>query len=381
MENKKILIVLPNALDPNSGGVERVYYNLTPFLKKIGYSVYATYSKESSWDTSHIYNESFLLNTQGSAKRYKDELKIFLNEHHFDYIINSWMDYNVVTYLSSLSNQRVIHHVHNIPSQYLYHSIGRMPSKLEGTIIDKVTRKIRFDIRLKSAFKNIKHNGQKIVILSESFRDDLNNIYRIDPENIVAIPNPLPLDNSFTLDPTIKEETLLYVGRINEDQKRFHSILNIWQILEKRLPNYQLKIVGGGPMKKHYEDQAKKMGLERITFYGFQSPKEFYEKSPISMMTSNYEGFGMVLVEAMQYGCIPFAFDTFTALHDIIDNGINGFIIKPFDEQKYAEKIIEVLNLDSSRRKELQENAINKSKKFDVAAIGKRWQLLLDNYL
>lgn len=87
------------------------------------------------------------------------------------------------------------------------------------------------------------------------------------------------------------------------------------------------------------------MKLKRITFYGFQNPDEFYKKSLVSCMTSNFEGFGMVLVEAMQYGCVPFAFDTFTALHDIIDDGVNGFIIPPFDEDKYAETVERFVHL------------------------------------
>ena len=97
-------------------------------------------------------------------------------------------------------------------------------------------------------------------------------------------------------------------------------------------------------------------------------------------MTSNYEGFPMVLVEAMQYGCVPFAFNSFGALQDIIDDGINGFRIIPFNEKEYAEKVIQYLSSSSENHNKLQGNAIEKSKTFDINIIGKKWVEIFSNY-
>lgn len=58
---RTILIIFPNALDPTSGGLERVYHNLTPFLRKNGYEVYATYSIKSEYDERSVYNGYYLL--------------------------------------------------------------------------------------------------------------------------------------------------------------------------------------------------------------------------------------------------------------------------------------------------------------------------------
>jgi glycosyltransferase involved in cell wall biosynthesis len=96
----------------------------------------------------------------------------------------------------------------------------------------------------------------------------------------------------------------------------------------------------------------------------------------------------MVLVEAMQYGCVPFAFDTFTALHDIIDDGVNGIIIPPppsdqedvHADQEYAHRLLHFLRQDESKIRIVQKNAIQKSHKFDVDNIGAKWLSLLKSF-
>lgn len=385
---RTILIIFPNALDPTSGGLERVYHNLTPFLRKNGYEVYATYSIKSEYDERSVYNGYYLLPHPGDSDDYVKGVTDVLACHHFDYIVNSFMSFRILRYLSTISETNVIHHVHNIPSRYLFSSIGIMPGRLVGTALDKLTRKIRFNIRLRRAFENINKNNQKMVILSETFREDLKSIYPIKQENVVGIANPFPSAEQFDLDNCKKEKVILFVGRMSEQQKRISSVLNIWKMVQGELPDYRLDMVGDGPDRARFENKAQEMGLQRIKFYGFKNPTEFYKRSMVSIMTSNYEGFGMVLVEAMQYGCVPFAFDTFTALHDIIDDGVNGIIIPPppsdqedvHADQEYAHRLLHFLRQDESKIRIVQKNAIQKSHKFDVDNIGAKWLSLLKSF-
>ena len=97
-------------------------------------------------------------------------------------------------------------------------------------------------------------------------------------------------------------------------------------------------------------------------------------------MASNSEGFPMVLVEAMQYGCVPFAFNSFASLTDIIDDGENGMIIPPFDEDEYADRIVKFVNMSDAQQLKFRRNAVEKSKTFSVENIGKKWIEKIDNY-
>lgn len=69
---------------------------------------------------------------------------------------------------------------------------------------------------------------------------------------------------------------------------------------------------------------ACKLNLRNIEFKGTQPSEPYYAESSVLCMTSTYEGFPMVLIEAQQYGCVPMAFDSFEAVHDIIEDGENG---------------------------------------------------------
>lgn len=376
---KNILITFPNAIDPTTGGLEKVYHNLTPYLRSNGYNVYAVYRVKSDYDTYSVYTDVFYSDDFHWGAKYIEMIDQIILSQDIHIVICAFQYFRIMRYLSTLSNVKVVHHIHNIPSVYLFGKVHFLSSRLQNTLLDKLLRRIRFNIRLRKAMDNIARNNQKIVILSESFRENLKRIFQFDQKNVVAIPNPFPLDTSYSLDDTQREKVILYVGRISETQKRISSLLNIWQKLQDQLPDYRMDIVGGGPDKVFFENKAKDMNLKRINFHGFKKPDSYYKRSMINCMTSNYEGFSMVLVEAMQYGCIPFAFDSFTALNDIIDDGKNGFIIKSFDEDKYAKQIMEFINYPEEKKSLIRKAAIAKSSLFNVEKVGLKWLDLLSN--
>lgn len=93
----------------------------------------------------------------------------------------------------------------------------------------------------------------------------------------------------------------------------------------------------------------------------------YYKESSIFCLTSNHEGWGLVLTEAMQFGCVPIAFDSFESIHEIIEDGKNGFLVKPFDMDKYADKVLRladnfkvdyVMNVMNSMERLMPENVV-----------------------
>ena len=94
------------------------------------------------------------------------------------------------------------------------------------------------------------------------------------------------------------------------------------------------------------------------------------------MMTSNFEGFGMTLTEALQNACVPFVFNTFSSLHDIIESDYNGFIIPAKDEILYATKMIEFMQ--GKNQDEYAVQALESSRKFSIENIGLQWIHLLN---
>lgn len=379
--NNSILIPFMNAIDPKSGGVERVYHNLVPALINHGYKVFATYNIKSDYDEFSIYTETIYMGDIAiSNKKYKEKWTLLIQEHAIGIVICPFPSYECFDFFSRQRQLKVFFHIHNVPSKIMYPSISFVPSCLKGTFVDRLAREMRYTIRYKKSFSRIKKYGMKVILLSDKFRMDIKSFCDVDDDNLLAIPNPIVIDRSFDIVHTNKSKTILYVGRITTKQKRFQSLLNIWGKLQDMLPEYNLEIVGGGPEKEYYENKAKEMGLKRICFHGFQKPDDFYKKSKMFCMVSNYEGFGMVLVEAMQYGCVPFAFDSFAALSDVIDDGINGIVVRPFVEEKYIESLASFASMTEEQQMNFRRNAIEKSRKFAVENVGERWLDIINNY-
>ena len=221
--------------------------------------------------------------------------------------------------------------------------------------------------------------AERFVLLSEGFIPWVSERFPQElRRKIVAIPN-------FTTVPrqdcaAEKEKVLLFVGRLENGQKRVDLLLKIWAKLEKAFPQWRLEIVGDGPSRGGLEALAGTLGLQRVTFEGFQKPEKYYRRAPIFCMTSAFEGFGMVLIEAAAFGCVPVAFESFAAVRDIISDGENGALVPPFDLDKYAETLAALMS-DDALRERLAANTAQICEKFAPAKIVDRWEALFAEVL
>ena len=119
--------------------------------------------------------------------------------------------------------------------------------------------------------------------------------------------------------------------------------------------------------------------LPNVKMLGFQNPVDFYKFASIYIMTSNYEGWPLTLMESMQFGCIPIAFESFESIRDIVDDGQNGILIPPFDIDIMADSLIRLIKEDNLTQ--YAESAHKKMKKFLPEEIGKQWISLFNGVL
>lgn len=254
----------------------------------------------------------------------------------------------------------------NIFAQFVYDRILLPAKKIHSIYLNK---------RL---FKEQYNNYDKIVLLSESFIDEFIWFYKqADRLKLLAIPNM----NSFEYVNSLpKENRVLFVGRLISNTKGCDKLLRIWQQASSRLENWHLDIVGDGPDRKKLQEYAKKLGIRNYTFHGYTDPRPFYEKAKILCMCSIYEGFGLVLTEAMQHSVIPLAFNSFSSVKDIITDSENGFLIPPFKENIYATKLQELM-MDVSLQNSLSKNSKISAEKFSPENIIYQWIKLINSTL
>lgn len=199
-------------------------------------------------------------------------------------------------------------------------------------------------------------------------------------DKVQILPNPITIPSSdFVFDFLQKRKEVLYVGRIDENQKRIHRIIDTWALLEASFSDWKLTIVGDGVEKRNLVEKVIQLKLNNVLFEGFQSPLEYYKHASLLILTSEYEGFPLVLAEAMSFGVIPVVYGSYSAVYDIISDGVDGVIL-PYNKKgydtKFASRKMKELMLDADKRNNLAQAAIITSKRYSVESIVDSWNKL-----
>lgn len=254
-----------------------------------------------------------------------------------------------------------------------YHKLSELKDSMLKRSIDYIIKSL-YKIKYYKLLNMQARYSDKIVMLSEKFIPEyLFFTQKKYALKMTSIPNPLTIEE---LPREKKENIILFVGRLSQE-KGLPYLLKIWEILEKRHPEWKLQIVGDGNERTKAENLAQHLGLQHCTFYGRQRPEKYYNKAKIFCMTSLFEGFGLVLTEAMHYGVIPFAFNSYANVTDIIDDEVNGFIIPPFEITTYANKISFLIEHESLRL-QMSKAAVIKSEEYSLSKIGMKWEQLFN---
>ena len=169
-------------------------------------------------------------------------------------------------------------------------------------------------------------------------------IKKIHPEaKVYLVYNPVPrYDGPLIQRP--RKPTFLYVGRISDREKNISFMLK--GLSRLRHKDWQLKIVGTGPDEKKLKKLAGKLGIaDRISWLGFKKdPYSEFQEITALLLTSRYEGFGMVLVEANQRGIPVISSDCESGPKDIVIAGVNGYLYREGDMGEFVRIIGDVID-------------------------------------
>ena len=188
-----------------------------------------------------------------------------------------------------------------------------------------------------------------IIAQSTDMGEDIKSYLKIESNKVRVINNPIngEIENYMRKirNSTIKakkEDYFLCVGRL-EEQKAFHYTIDAFARIHKNYPTMRLKIVGKGVLKNELKEQVNRLGLEKnVDFEGFQSNTiPYFVSAKIVLLTSLYEGFPNVLVEAIALGTPVVSFDSPSGPSEIIENGVNGYLVN-YQDNEHLEKCMEM---------------------------------------
>jgi glycosyltransferase involved in cell wall biosynthesis len=221
------------------------------------------------------------------------------------------------------------------------------------------------------------NSSDKFILLSSSFIPVAKKYARVSgKDKLISIPNPVTITAPTEITP--KEKEIIYVGRIEYIQKHTYRVIDIWRELEQKHPTWRLTIVGDGEERSDIERRIKEYGLERVTITGFVNPVEYYKRASILLLTSEYEGFGLVIVEAMTYGVVPVVYNSYETAGELITNGVNGMLVDaPYNVEAFTSTLENLMNNEDTLNK-IACNAMNSSTRFSVDNIANEWYKLME---
>jgi glycosyltransferase involved in cell wall biosynthesis len=376
-----ILFCYGNWMNPNRGGVQRTTDTLAKYFISKGHIIYYLTSQFDENDNYQFPSKIYHLpNSDFFSSVNLEYYHTLLTQLSISIVINHDSSNNRSKLWLNTGKQNTAKKISIYHTNPLYglNIITQSPGHLRVFVSKYVPGLIYFFklLRKKKEITYLLKNSDSLVLLSEEFKKKIFKELRISSSKIVAINNPCCISNNFGSEN--KKKQVIFVARMELSVKRPDKMLQIWAQLQDKNPEWILLILGDGPDRNKVEDLAESLRLKRVRFEGFVDPVPYYRESSIICMTSDYEGFGLVLIEAMEFGNVPITFNNWISLKDIILDQETGILVETNNMEDYVIKL-DLLMSDDLLRKKISFNAKEHAKKFEIEKIGPEWIRLFNN--
>lgn len=376
------------------GGVEVVSSVLANKFSVEGHNVYVfAFDKGFGRIVETFDNSIKLVIGKGFCNSYENIsiLHQAVKDNHIDVIINQWglplVPIKNINRARVGSNAKVISVFHNDPLQNgRIQSVEAEIAKTQNPVRKSLLWAKKFAYRCVTgyAMRYIYQHSDAFEVLSPSFVSHFQQFtgLRHTPRLVVQT-NPITIDTTgFVYHSENKLKEIVYVGRVDYTQKRVHRVIETWAQLEHRFPDWRLTIVGDGEERENIEHMVSDMELGHVQIEGFQSPRPYYERASLLILTSEFEGFPLVLAECMSFGVVPVVYGSYSAVYDIIEDGKDGLIIPKmndgFNAAVMAERMAAAM-IDNRRLEQMALAAIEKSKDYSIDKIYQQWMGVIGN--
>jgi glycosyltransferase involved in cell wall biosynthesis len=365
----------------NSGGVQRVTSILAEGFVEKGHQVYYLSTTEPiekcPKNDRQYYTSS--LNSAGM------ECSEFVREKNIDIIINQAGVYDHITKMleivrvnTNLVKILSVHHnciacLNERYREILLGNGGATAALLKRYFDFKIIwvfLKWRNKVKYRGLFKRSIEMSDRLVLLAHKFKKELFEVGIKNLNNVVAIPNPASFE-AFPAALAEKQNRIVFVGRLKFTQKRVDRLMEIYNKLHDKYEGWHFDILGDGSERRWMETYKKENGLSRVHFHGFQDPKPFLQRSKIFTLTSDFEGFGMVLLEAQAFGAVPVTFRCFSAIEDIVLRG-SAMILEKFENDLFV-NAVEQLILEPARLNSFAKMGLGNVARFQSKKVVDQW--------
>ena len=373
-----------------AGGAETVTFDVASILKDKGINVYVfSHNMDEGKFPSNAVNvtpvtmpypnrdeRNYPLVLQKIKERDIDTVVIPVDINYFPFIDR----------LKSDTGAKIVFVLHSLPfweyKSKLYNVKRRINEsflkRLEWYFLRYPKYKLGFKFNaIKREYFNLYNKVDVFGVLSEGFGRELAQKLGLDysSSKIRVLPNYVKELGNVVED---KKKEVYFIGRLTYVDKRVDRLLRIWSLVEKENPEWTLNIVGSGDEYENLVAQKESLNLQRVKFLGYTpTPKEYYDRAAIVCLTSSFEGWPMVLLEAQSNGCATIAFNSSAGIEEILSpSWENGVLVNAFDEKQYAESLSRLMK-DDKLRESIARSGRLAVKRFSPANTFSYWKGIL----
>ena len=322
---KKIIFILPSLY---GGGAERIVLNLLKHLDRERFTPVLALVKKEGRYLQDVPKDVELIDLKVKQARYSlFKIAKLIREQKPDVVFTSLSHLNLlIALIRPFFSKRI-------------KFIAR-----ESNTVSEQNQRDKYPKINDLLYKLVYNNYDLIVTQAKAMRDDLKQNYNIDEDKMKIIYNPVDIEfikkrsDAQKVDLPKGKFNLLAVGRLSE-QKGYDLLLESMAKLDK---SFYLTILGEGEKKDDLEKMIKELDLQnRVDLKGFSSnPYSYMKEADLLVLSSRYEGLPNVVLEANSLGLGVVAYDSSGGTGEIIQDGINGYLVKPFDVDEFASKIV-----------------------------------------
>ena len=235
---------------------------------------------------------------------------------------------------------------------------------------DNFIKKLFAKVWMNDLTSNLKRLD-RFVVLTEKDKEAW-----VELDNVCVIPNPL----SFVPQNISKltEKRVIVVGRYCHE-KGYDLLLKAWCIVQNSIADWRLEVFGEGDLSQ-YDEMIRSLNMDhhRCILHGRSSNiQDEFEKSSLAVCSSKFEGFGLVITEAMSCGLPVVSFDCPWGPRAIINDGEDGLLVENGNVVKLADAIIWMIQHPEMRSK-MAAKAIENVQRFSIEKIAEKWKSLFD---
>lgn len=351
---KKLVLVLP-AID--FGGAQKFCLNFTKYLNSINYPYKVVFLRKGK---SEELKQEFLeeninfceLNSKSVLKSIPKLIKCLKLEKP-EVIISTVNNVDFAVSLIKIFFKNVKLYLRK--ANVVFDNQKNFKNKIEIFFQKKFSDGlIALTNEMKNEYEKMGFSREKIFVI--------NNMVDID-----YISKKMSIDNNDGFDFFNKDCPILVSNARFVPEKRHDILIKTFEEVKKDFTDAKLLLIGDGPLRDDIKKLISKELEQSVFFLGFQSNPYYYmAKSNLLVLTSDYEGFPNVIIEAFACGIPVVATDCRTGPKEIIDIGKNGFVCPLEDYKELAKAIKCLLN---SRNEKMNVDCIEKASKYSIKKI------------